>query len=80
LPGGDCFESRPHSIELHVHLAAAYPTEPWVEHFEWLNPLFDERIEIRDGRMWVPDRAGLGFTLSERMRALTVATADVGRP
>lgn len=27
----------PHfAMELHVHLAAAYPTEPWVEHFEWL--------------------------------------------
>ena len=40
------------------------PTEPWVEHFEWLNPLFEERIDIHDGRMWVPDRPGLGFTLS----------------
>ena len=62
----------PHyAMEIHLHLAAAYPTEPWVEHFEWLNPLFEERIEIRDGRMWVPDRPGLGFTLSARMRALT---------
>jgi L-alanine-DL-glutamate epimerase-like enolase superfamily enzyme len=70
----------PHyAMEIHLHLAAAYPTEPWVEHFEWLNPLFEERIEIRDGRMWVPDRPGLGFTLSERMRALTVDTAAFGR-
>ena len=62
----------PHyAMEIHLHLAAAYPTEPWVEHFEWLNPLFEERIEIHDGRMWVPDRPGLGFTLSERMRSLT---------
>ncbi|GAA1194964.1 L-talarate/galactarate dehydratase [Prauserella alba] len=66
----------PHfAMEIHLHLAAAYPTEPWVEHFEWLNPLFEERIDIHDGRMWVPDRAGLGFTLSDRMRALTVETA-----
>jgi L-alanine-DL-glutamate epimerase-like enolase superfamily enzyme len=69
----------PHyAMEIHLHLAAAYPTEPWVEHFEWLNPLFEERIEIRDGRMWVPDRPGLGFTVSERMRALTLETATVG--
>ena len=70
---------HPHyAMEIHLHLAAAYPTEPWVEHFEWLNPLFDERIEIRDGRMWVPDRPGLGFTLSDRMRSLTRETATFG--
>jgi len=69
----------PHyAMEIHLHLAAAYPTEPWVEHFEWLNPLFDERIDIHDGRMWLPDRPGLGFTLSDRMRALTVDTATFG--
>ena len=65
-------------MEIHLHLAAAYPTEPWVEHFEWLNPLFDERIEIRDGRIWVPDRPGLGFTLSDQMRALTKESAEFG--
>ncbi|GGR72610.1 L-alanine-DL-glutamate epimerase-like enolase superfamily enzyme [Nocardioides luteus] len=66
----------PHyAMEIHLHLAAAYPTEPWVEHFEWLNPLFEERIDIRDGRMWVPERPGLGFTLSDQMRRLTVETA-----
>jgi hypothetical protein len=45
----------PHfAMELHVHLAAAYPTEPWVEHFDWLEPLFNERLEIQAGRMQVP--------------------------
>ncbi|HEX2284099.1 MAG TPA: enolase C-terminal domain-like protein, partial [Mycobacterium sp.] len=69
----------PHyAMEIHLHLAATYPTEPWVEHFEWLNPLFNERTEIRDGRMFVPDRSGLGFTLSDRMRALTKETAEFG--
>jgi L-alanine-DL-glutamate epimerase-like enolase superfamily enzyme len=69
----------PHfAMEIHLHLAAAYRTEPWVEHFEWLDPLFEERIEIRDGRMWLPERPGLGFSLSDRMRALTVGTAELG--
>jgi L-alanine-DL-glutamate epimerase-like enolase superfamily enzyme len=37
----------PHfAMELHIHLAAAYPREGWVEHFDWLEPLFNERIEI----------------------------------
>jgi L-alanine-DL-glutamate epimerase-like enolase superfamily enzyme len=62
----------PHfAMELHVHLAAAYPTEPWVEHFEWLEPLFNERIEIEGGRMVVPTRPGLGLSLSEQVQAWT---------
>ena len=57
----------PHfAMEIHLHLAAAYPREPWVEHFEWLDPLFNERLETRDGRMQVPNRLGLGFTLSDK--------------
>ncbi|MFI7701410.1 mandelate racemase/muconate lactonizing enzyme family protein [Nonomuraea sp. NPDC049480] len=57
----------PHfAMEIHLHLAAAYAMEPWVEHFEWLEPLFNERLEIRDGRMLVPGRAGLGVTMSEQ--------------
>lgn len=60
----------PHfAMELHIHLAAAYPKQSWVEHFEWLEPLFNERIEIRDGRMLVPTRLGLGVSISEQARA-----------
>ncbi|MEV1118454.1 mandelate racemase/muconate lactonizing enzyme family protein [Actinosynnema sp. NPDC049800] len=71
----------PHfAMEIHVHLAAAYPREPWVEHFDWLHPLFDERLEIRDGRMHLSDRPGLGVTLSDQARAWTVETAKVGSP
>jgi L-talarate/galactarate dehydratase len=70
----------PHfAMELHIHLAAAYPREPWVEHFEWLEPLFNERIEIRAGRMVVPTRPGLGLSLSEQARAWTRAQAEVGQ-
>ena len=62
----------PHfAMELHIHLAAAYPREGWVEHFDWLEPLFNERIEIRGGRMLVPTRPGLGLSLSEQARAWT---------
>ncbi|WP_328591632.1 L-talarate/galactarate dehydratase [Occultella glacieicola] len=69
----------PHfAMEIHLHLAAAYPREPWVEHFEWLDPLFNERLEIRDGRMLVPDRPGLGITLSDQARAWTVEATELG--
>ena len=64
----------PHfAMELHVHLAATYPTEPWVEHFEWLEPLFNERLETQNGRMIVPTRPGLGVSLSEQTTHWTAA-------
>ncbi|MPY47773.1 L-talarate/galactarate dehydratase [Streptomyces acidicola] len=68
----------PHfAMEIHLHLAAAYEIDPWVEHFEWLEPMFNERLEIRDGRMIVPNRPGLGFSLSEQARAWTQETVTV---
>ncbi len=69
----------PHfAMELHVHLAAAYPREPWVEHFEWLEPLFNERLEIANGRMLVPSRPGLGVSMSDQARAWTREQTEVG--
>jgi L-alanine-DL-glutamate epimerase-like enolase superfamily enzyme len=69
----------PHfAMEIHLHLAAAYPKEPWVEHFDWLNPLFNERLETRDGRMIVPDRPGLGITLSDQGRAWITDSVEFG--
>lgn len=71
----------PHfAMEIHLHLAAAYPREPWVEHFDWLDPLFEERLETRDGRMLVPERPGLGVTLSGQARAWTTDSVAFGRP
>ncbi len=70
----------PHfAMELHVHLGAVYATEPWVEHFDWLEPLFNERLEIRDGRMQVPTRPGLGLSLSEQARRWTREQVEIGQ-
>jgi len=78
LAGREHLQLAPHFVmEVHVHLAAAYPIEPWVEHFEWFNPLFNERLEIRDGRMHLSARPGLGVTLSEQARAWTVADHEI---
>ncbi len=69
----------PHfSMELHVHLAATFDKEPWIEHFDWLEPLFEERLEIADGRIVVPTRPGLGLTLSEKARGWTRERAEFG--
>lgn len=70
----------PHfAMEIHVHLAAAYAHDAWVEHFDWLDPLFNEHLEIRDGRMLVSDRPGLGFTLSDQALAWRIDTAETGK-
>ena len=73
-------DMAPHFVmEIHLHLVAAYPREAWVEHFDWLEPLFDERVEINEGRMIVPTRLGLGLTISAQTRALTTASIVIGR-
>ncbi|MEU7632032.1 enolase C-terminal domain-like protein [Nocardia sp. NPDC049220] len=56
----------PHfAMEVHLHLATAYPLDAWVDHFDWLDPPFNEHLEIRDGRMHLSNRPGLGFTATK---------------
>lgn len=70
----------PHfAMEIHLHLSAIYPHDTWVEHFEWLEPLFNERLTIQGGRMQLPDRPGLGISLSEQARRLAVERVEVGK-
>jgi L-alanine-DL-glutamate epimerase-like enolase superfamily enzyme len=67
----------PHfSMEIHLHFTAAYPREPWLEHFDWLEPLFNERLKLQGGRMHLPAAPGLGFSLSEQARAWTKERAQ----
>lgn len=75
----------PHFVmEIHIHLAAAYPSEPWVEHFDWLSPLFNEPLAITHGRLQVPERDGLGLSLSEQAAGWTqhrsVCTTPLAAP
>ncbi|WP_217363411.1 mandelate racemase/muconate lactonizing enzyme family protein [Pantoea sp. CCBC3-3-1] len=68
----------PHFVmEIHLHLAAAYPHQTWVEHFEWLEPVFNERLEIRNGMMRVPTRIGLGLSLHEQVSHWTQASVTI---
>lgn len=70
----------PHfAMELHVHLAAAYPHNVWVEHFTWLEPLFNERQVTRDGKMFISERPGIGLSLSDQARAWTVSSCRIDR-
>lgn len=73
-------QMAPHfAMEIHLHLAAAYAREPWVEHFEWLEPMFNERLDIENGRMIVPNRPGLGLTLSEQAVRWTAQRCEHGK-
>jgi L-talarate/galactarate dehydratase len=68
----------PHfAMEIHVHLAACFPQEPWLEHFEWLEPLFNERMQLQDGRMIVPTTPGLGLSLSGQALAWTRDSVEI---
>lgn len=69
----------PHfAMEIHLHLAASYPRDGWVEHFDWLAPLFEEELRTESGRMLLPQRPGLGITLTDQARAWTRASHEVG--
>lgn len=53
----------PHFVmEMHLALAAAYSMAIWVEHIEWLQPLFNEKVVISNGTMKVPTSIGSGFS------------------
>jgi L-alanine-DL-glutamate epimerase-like enolase superfamily enzyme len=39
-------------MEIHLHLTAAYGREPWVEHFEWSEAMFNETGLIRETRAY----------------------------
>jgi L-alanine-DL-glutamate epimerase-like enolase superfamily enzyme len=68
----------PHfAMEIHVHVSAAYPLGTWVEHFDWLDPLFNERQILEGGKMMLSTRPGLGVTLSDQARAWTEASCRI---
>jgi L-alanine-DL-glutamate epimerase-like enolase superfamily enzyme len=35
-----------------------------VELCDWFSPLFNEEMELRDGRLVIPERPGTGFTFA----------------
>lgn len=68
----------PHFVmEQHLHVTAAFPGAAWVEHFDWFEPLFNERMDIHDGRIWLSEKPGLGLSLTDKARELTVRQATV---
>jgi L-alanine-DL-glutamate epimerase-like enolase superfamily enzyme len=69
----------PHfAMELHVHLAAAYPTRALGRTLRLAGAAVQRTAEIGNGRMVVPTRPGLGLSLSEQARAWTRADGRAG--
>jgi L-alanine-DL-glutamate epimerase-like enolase superfamily enzyme len=58
--------------EYGLQLCGAIANTPFAEHMPWFGALFNERLEMADGALLVPDRPGLGFTFDaeavERLR------------
>ena len=44
-----------------------------------MEPMFNERLELKDGRMHVPTRPGLGFSLSAQALAWTADRVEFGK-
>lgn len=51
--------------EASIHLTAASATTCFLEHMPWASELFQERLELVDGDILVPNRPGIGFTWDE---------------
>jgi L-alanine-DL-glutamate epimerase-like enolase superfamily enzyme len=45
-----------------MHMVGTIPNGTYVEMIDWFTPLYRERIEMRDGLILLPQRAGFGFT------------------
>ena len=52
----------PHLFTEHcLQLCGAVSNVPYAEHMPWFETLFQERIEMVDGDLLIPDRPGMGF-------------------
>ncbi len=68
----------PHFVmEQHLHVAATYALDAWVEHFDWFDSVFIEDVDIHDGKIWVSDQPGLGLTLSDEARGMSQSRIEI---
>lgn len=47
-----------------MHLVGAIPNSTYVENMPWFSPLYEERIELKNGLIVLPQRPGFGFTFA----------------
>lgn len=51
--------------EISIHLVSAVASAPFIEHVNWWEPLFNEKIPLVNGMMHLPSALGLGITFNE---------------
>ena len=51
--------------EASCQLLAVTPTCHWLEFVDWAEPVLEQPLELKDGHVLVPERAGLGMTWNE---------------
>jgi L-alanine-DL-glutamate epimerase-like enolase superfamily enzyme len=51
------------SMQVSIHLAAATPEVHLIEHLDWTLDIFEERLRIENGRLFVPSGPGVGCTV-----------------
>ena len=53
------------TMQVSIHLAAATPEVHIMEHLDWSMDVFEERLQIEDGWLRVPNGPGVGCTVRE---------------
>lgn len=52
--------------EASCHLLAVTPTCHWLEYVDWADAVLEEPAQLKDGRVLVPERPGLGMKWNEK--------------
>ncbi len=52
--------------EFSCHLLAATPTCHWLEFVDWADAVLEEPVQLKEGRVIIPERPGVGMTWNEK--------------
>jgi mandelate racemase len=51
--------------EVSAHLLAVTPTAHWLEYVDWADPVLEEPFQVKEGRVRMPERPGIGIAWNE---------------
>src|SRR5262245_31427328 len=51
--------------EVSAHLLAVTPTAHWLEYVDWADAVLEEPLRVKDGRLQVPEKPGVGMAGNE---------------
>jgi L-alanine-DL-glutamate epimerase-like enolase superfamily enzyme len=53
-------------MEASCHLLAAAPNGLILEHMDWWQELFEERLRLTDGQVLLPEKPGIGLGVNRK--------------